>query len=177
MLKIKEILFPSTGVTHDELLLSFKQHYLQEQGFVRSSIYWMINSNEVDDLIQETFLKAWKNFKNFEAKSSFRTWIYRIAMNVTYDYLKKNKKQLEELHVEKIQGESVNTELSDLISKGLMLLSTEKREAFTLHYQIGLTYVEVSKLLNIPEGTVKSRVNKAKIFFIKFLKENGVNNG
>ena len=83
------MLFPSAGVTQDELLLLFKEQYLKEKSFVRSSIYWMVNSSDVDDLVQETFLKAWKCFKKFEAKSSFRTWVYRIAMNITYDYLKK----------------------------------------------------------------------------------------
>jgi len=174
VLKIKNMLFPSAGVTQDELLLLFKEQYLKEKSFVRSSIYWMVNSSDVDDLVQETFLKAWKCFKKFEAKSSFRTWVYRIAMNITYDYLKKNKENVEELHEELIVSKELDIELSDLISKGLMTLPVNQRESFSLHYQVGLTYLEASKLLNVPEGTVKSRANNAKVRFVKFLNENGV---
>ncbi len=176
-MRIKKILFPFAEVTQDELLLLFKEKYSEEQGFVRSSIYWMVNSSDVDDLVQDTFLKAWKNFKRFEAKSSFRTWIYRIAMNVTYDFLKKNKEKMKEFSEEYSESVAVDLEMSDLISKGLMQLSLDHREAFSLHYQVGLTYSEAAKLLNIPEGTVKSRASKAKINFLKFLKENGVNDG
>ncbi len=177
MLKLAKLLFPSLEeVTHDELLLLFKNYYTADEGFVRSSIYWMVNSSDVDDLVQETFLRAWKSFRKFDNKSSFRTWIYRIAMNVTYDYFKKNKVHLEGFNEEYVGKENPEIELSDLISKGLMTLSLEQREAFSLHYQLGLKYLEISELLQIPVGTAKSRVSSAKKIFVDFLNENGVEN-
>lgn len=173
MLKIKEMLFSKPAESSDELLHRFKEQYFEQRDFVRSSIYWMINSNDIDDLVQETFLRAWRSFEKYEAKSSFRTWIYRIAKNVTYDYLKKNK-ETEQLNESVIKSNQDSLEYADLIAKGLMCLSVEHREAFSLHYQVGLTYLEISKLLEVPEGTIKSRANSAKTKFIKFLKENGV---
>lgn len=174
MLKVKKILFSSMGVNQEDLLPLFKEQYIKERNFVRSSIYCMVNSNDIDDLVQETFLKAWKSFDKFEKKSSFRTWIYRIAMNVSYDYLKKNKEEICQFSDDLEDFKEANLEMTDLVSKGLMTLSLEQREAFTLHYQIGLTYLEAGELLDIPEGTVKSRVNSAKKVFINFLKENGI---
>lgn len=175
MLKVKKILFSSMEVNQEDLLPLFKEQYIKERNFVRSSIYWMVNSNDIDDLVQETFLKAWKSFDKFEEKSSFRTWIYRIAMNVSYDYLKKNKEEIYQVSDDLEDFKEANLEMTDLISKGLMTLSLEQREAFTLHYQIGLTYLEAGELLDVPEGTVKSRANSAKKVFISFLKENGIN--
>jgi DNA-directed RNA polymerase specialized sigma24 family protein len=52
-----------------------------------------------------------------------------------------------------------------------MTLPIDQREAFSLHYQLGLTYLEASELLSIPEGTVKSRANNAKVHFVAFLKK------
>lgn len=177
MFKTKKIFLNATEVTHEELLLDFKKRYLETKGFVRSSIYWMINSNDVDDLVQEVFLKGWRNYKSFENRSSFKTWIYRISMNVVYDFLKRNKVVVQEISDEDIFIIDNNLEMSDIISKGFMILPVEQREAFMLHYQLEHTYCEIAKLLTIPEGTVKSRVSAGKKTFISFLKKNGVSYG
>jgi RNA polymerase sigma-70 factor (ECF subfamily) len=118
MLSLKRVLFLLSEVSQDDLLLMFKEQYVKERDFVRSSIYWMVKSSDVDDLVLETFLKAWRSFKHFEAKSSFKTWIYRIAMNTTYDYLKKSKVNIPELHEELTESRELSIEMSDLISKG-----------------------------------------------------------
>lgn len=174
MFNLKRSLFSKSEVAQEELLHRFKQYYLKERDFVRSSIYWMLNSDEVDDLVQETFVKGWKGFAHFKEQSSFRTWIYRIAMNVTYDYLKKHKVDSRQVDEEAGLVSEEELELKDLISKGMMTLSQEQREAFSLHYQLGLTYEEASKLTGVPEGTIKSRAHHGKTAFVKFLQQNGV---
>jgi len=177
MINIAKSFFFESPTTHEELLGDFKENYLGHRDFVRSSIYWMVNSNVVDDLVQETFLRAWKSFHKFEKKSSFRTWIYRIARNVTYDYFNKNESSYNIFDENNMEGKNENVELSDLISKGLLSLTVNQRELFTLHYQQGFSYREIAEFVGIAEGTVKSRVHNAKKIFVKFLEKNGVKDG
>ena len=156
-------------------LKTFKSYYLEERDFVRSVIYWMIRSESVDDLVQETFIKAWKSFSTFENKSSFRTWIYRIAHNVACDYLRKTKnKPGYTENIDELQGKEEKYEIKDLIDRSLFLLDEKKREVFILYYKMEYNMSEVAALIEIPEGTVKSRLFKAREIVQKFLLENGV---
>ena len=135
----------------------------------------MVRSEVVDDLVQETFIKAWRSYSEFGYKANFRTWIYRIAMNTTVDYLRKKKEVLdnsEERHASLSQDV---VELKDLIDKGLKLLEIKIREPFILFYKFNYTALEISNLMEIPEGTVKSRLFKAKGIFQSYLEQNGVN--
>ncbi|MBC76357.1 MAG: hypothetical protein CME64_10115 [Halobacteriovoraceae bacterium] len=173
MQKVKRFIFSSNRTKNDELIKRFKKEYLDNEAFVRSSIYWMVNSNSVDDLVQETFLKAWRGFDGFQDNSSFKTWIYRIAMNVVYTHFQKNSRVYETLEGVEQSDSGSDPEISDLISLGLMKLTPDQRQVFSLHYQLGFTYREVGELLEISEGTAKSRANSAKTKFVSFLNENG----
>lgn len=148
------------------LLDEFESHYLSSQDFVRKTIYWMIRSDATEDLVQETYLKAWRNFKNFRSESSFQTWIYRIARNCVFDYLKKNP-----IYVEFNEESSINTshelELKDTIQLGLQTLSPKHREVFILFYKFEYTQSEIAELLSEKEGTIKSRIHYAKSTFEK----------
>ena len=173
MQKVKRFIFSSNRTKNDELIKRFKKEYLDNEAFVRSSIYWMVNSNSVDDLVQETFLKAWRGFDGFQDNSSFKTWIYRIAMNVVYTHFQKNSRVYETLEGVEQSDSGSDPEISDLISLGLMKLTPDQRQVFSLHYQLGFTYREVGELLEISEGTAKSRANSAKTKFVSLLNENG----
>ena len=178
MKRVKDIIFPFVNIlsnSEERSLETFQNHYFESRDFVRSSIYWMTHSDDIDDLVQEAYLKAWKSYSRFKGDSNFKTWIYRIAMNVTYTHLKKKKKLLSDdfTYDLNVQNES-DKENADLIAKGLMTLSFDQRQAFTLHFQQGFTYEELSSLLDIPEGTAKSRISNGKKKFVAFLKENGV---
>lgn len=180
MIKIKKLFLgaqaSSDFYSHDELVSLFKSHYENESEFLRSSIYWMVRSQAVDDIIQETFLKAWKSYSSFKKNSSFRTWIYRIAMNTTYDYLKKNQQYLSEELDDNVAevAKGQNIELKDVITKALFKLSPEQREVFLLHYKLGHKQSEIAELTGIPEGTVKSRLFKARKVFTDFMNDIGV---
>ena len=167
-------LFNPLAFSNDNTLEDFEVYYLETKDFVRASIYWMIRSHQVDDLVQETYLKAWKNFNSFKNKSSFKTWVYRIAMNVTYDFLKKNKSDfnIDDCHLENANNVDVATE--DLITKALLKLNEKQREVFVLFYKFGYTTNEIAKLVEVKEGTVKSRLYYAKEIFEDFVKEVGV---
>jgi len=171
----KFVLF-NRSTADEQVLDEFRQCYLEHRDFVRASVYWMVNSTVVDEIVQEAFLRAWKGFEGFKRDASFKTWIYRIAINTTYDYLRKHR-ELESTSEHETGGDQDDLELVDLISKALMQLSLEQRESFSLHYQQGYTYQEVAQLLELPEGTIKSRVHSGKRIFIAYLEKNGVKYG
>lgn len=171
---LKNILTPLSTISPEEKKEVFNQLYYENADFVRSAIYWMVRDQNIDDIVQDSFLKAWRSFDSFEENSSFKTWIYRIAMNTTYDYLRKSAKNKVE---EAIEIESYeNIPLQDLISHGIKLLNIKHRETFILFYKFGYTQKEISQILSISEGTVKSRIHHSKEKFTTFLNKNGVTN-
>tara|TARA_R110000868_G_scaffold68518_9_gene202586 strand:- start:6259 stop:6795 length:537 start_codon:yes stop_codon:yes gene_type:complete len=173
IIRLKSLLNPLTVA--DRTVEDFQVHYQETQAYVRSVIYWMVRNQVVDDLVQETYMRAWKSYKRFDGDSSFKTWIYTIAKNVTFDYLK-SAKRYEELSEEKLNSlpsHGIDKELEDLITKGLLSLNAEHRECLVLCYKLGHSSAEIAQLLKIPEGTVKSRLFYARDKFSEFLKRNG----
>ena len=153
----------------------------------RGRIYAMIRNmihQEADawDICQDVFIKAWKALPKFEAKARFSTWIYRIAHNAVYDWVRKRKIQsVGELNDEiftreKIDsgsfttpsgGESpddtmVQSELRMKIEAALAKLSTDHREVVILKDVQGLSYKEIADAMSCSLGTVMSRLYYAR---------------
>ena len=153
----------------------------------RGRIYAMIRNmihQEADawDICQDVFIKAWKALPKFEAKARFSTWIYRIAHNAVYDWVRKRKIQsVGELNDEiftreKIDsgsfttpsgGESpddtmVQSELRMKIEAALAKLSTDHREVVILNDVQGLSYKEIADAMSCSLGTVMSRLYYAR---------------
>jgi RNA polymerase sigma-70 factor (ECF subfamily) len=152
----------------------------------RGKIYAMIvnmigNDADAWDLAQETFLKAWRALPKFENRASFFTWLYRIAHNVTYDWLRKKKIQAEgefddsegrpaiapgsqtTPHSEFAPDVQIeNRELGRTISEALKQLTPEHRSVILLKEIDGLSYQEIADALGISIGTVMSRLFYAR---------------
>lgn len=150
----------------------------------RGNVYAMIVNmvrNEADawDLAQDTFVKAWKALPKFEARSSFYTWIYRIAHNVTYDWLRKKKVQgdeLDDLNSGQIDMAAptapkfdpkpdqamANSELGQRIAVAIEQLSDDHRSVILLREIEGLSYDEIAKVTECSTGTVMSRLYYAR---------------
>lgn len=156
---------------------AFEKVYLEYRDFIRTSIYWMVRNQAVHDLVQDTFVKAWGARESFKGDSSIKTWLYRIAMNRTKDYLKKKTNHSHEKLGEEDglssteKGLEQQAEIKDLIDKGLMALTLEERELFILFYKLELTHKEIASLKEVPVGTVKSQLFYARGKFKEALKE------
>lgn len=152
----------------------FHELYEREKDYIRSSVYWMIRHEEIDDIVQETFIKAWKSRDSFKGDSQLKTWLYRIAMNCAHDHYRKDSRYTQitdDLENEVlIEGSSVNLEMKDLIDLGIQRMSWEQREVFVLFYKLEWSQKEIAQLQQVPIGTVKSRLNKAKVIFTEFVK-------
>ncbi len=129
-----------------------------------------------DDLAQETFIKAYLNIRSFKGISAFSTWLFRIAYNTFYDSTRA-KKRFEYLNTSEIDKKASSTieysaEKSDIYT-ALKLLSKEEKAVILHCYMEEMTHKETAKILNLPLGTIKTHILKAKEKMGKFLKEQG----
>jgi RNA polymerase sigma-70 factor (ECF subfamily) len=134
------------------------------------------NPEDADDLTQETFMSAYKALKDFRRRSSFYTWVYRIAVNVTLNFLKKKgrEKGREDLDEELCslesglpsglspEEDSMNRELREKLEAAIRNLPLAYRLAFSLVVFDGLPHARAAEILGCSENTVSWRIHKAR---------------
>lgn len=137
------------------------------------------NSEEAKDISQKVFLRAYSYLYSFNPKQKFLTWLLRIAMNLSYDYLKKKKGQsfisFEELDFKTLQSltqdlPKLDIETEKLIQNEIYNLKEKYEVVILLKYVDGLNYEEISDILNVSVGVVKMRIKRAKSILYKRLK-------
>ena len=120
------------------------------------------SEDDIEDALQTTTLIAFDKIKTLRNDKYFKTWLIRILINECNKLYNRNRKSLKDIKEVKEESytidKSINIDLYDAISK----LSDELRVATILFYFNDLTYKEISKVLDIAEGTVKSRISRAK---------------
>ncbi len=143
---------------------------------VMNVVYRMCgNMHVAEDAAQETFIQAWLRLPSYRQKSSLRNWLYRIAVNTAIDMLRKEKRILpnavEDLHLMATQAGPEATFLSgeqtELVQGAISTLPDASRAVLILREYEDLSYKEIANALDIPVGTVMSRLNYAR----KLLKE------
>jgi len=135
---------------------------------VFNAAYRMLNNrDDARDVTQAVFLKVFENFQQFDPSRRFFSWIYRITLNESINWLGKENR-LEPLLFEAVdEGKGPEQELeSARVSAGvqaaLMSISTDYRTVVILKHFLGCSYVEISEILEIPEKKVKSRLYTAR---------------
>jgi RNA polymerase sigma factor (sigma-70 family) len=134
------------------------------------------NHEDTNDLLQDVFAKAYKAIRGFRGKSSFYTWIHSIAVNMTLNFLKKrgrryhlslddvdasiqnDKEFLELTATSSPVREADLSELQRRLNEAMMKLSEEHRAVVTMFHIQGMPHAEISKILRVSEGTVRSRL-------------------
>ncbi len=138
---------------------------------VLNVIYRMCGDTQLaEDAAQETFIRAWLNLSAYRPETSLRNWLYRIAVNAATDMLRKEKRilpdALEDLQLRdpKPGPEAIfaQGERTALIQKAILSLPDASRAVLTLREYEGLSYHDISSTLDIPLGTVMSRLNYAR---------------
>jgi len=131
------------------------------------------DENEALDLTQETFVRAWTALPNFKGQSQLRTWLYRIVTNLCYNRLPNLRRSLNDLGddvMEDIPETNFNTPAQEFESnetrrhlhQAMENLDENYRLLITLRYQNELSYDEIASTLNLPLGTVKTGIFRAK---------------
>lgn len=120
----------------------------------------------IDDLVQETYLRAWRGLDRFRGTSRFSTWLFRIAVNVTQTWRKRRRPTLTLVDADErtraTTSEVGDRALLDAYAQALDRLPDELRATFVLHETEGLSYRDVAEALNCPIGTVMSRLHRAR---------------
>jgi RNA polymerase sigma factor (sigma-70 family) len=147
------------------------------------------NHEDTNDLLQDVFSKAYKSIRGFRGKSSFYTWIHSIAVNMTLNFLKKRGRrfnlslddvdasiQNDKEFLELTQSSSPvrEADLSELqvrLNEAMMKLSEEHRAVVTMFHIQGMPHAEISKILHVSEGTVRSRLFYANRQLQNYLEE------
>lgn len=134
------------------------------------------NSELSDDLAQETFIKAYTRIATFKNLSSFITWLYRIAYNVFYDYIR-SQKETSNLDAREIDNhyftEQVNIGQNMDVYQALKKLKEAERTCLTLFYMEDVSIDKISLITGFPAGTVKSHLSRGKEKMAAYLKQNG----
>ncbi|MCK5466251.1 RNA polymerase sigma factor [Candidatus Parcubacteria bacterium] len=142
---------------------------------------------EAEDVLQEAFIKAWKNLNEFDGDLKFSSWIYRIVRNTTITEWKKSqskgKSQRQELNEELFQNfpssldieKEVNQKFNDKnIQKVLQLMPEKYREVLILKFLEEKDYQEISDILKKPNGTIATLINRAKKSFYQIAKQENI---
>jgi RNA polymerase sigma factor, sigma-70 family len=159
---------------YDELVQRYQQR-------IYATVYHMTaNHEDANDLAQEAFIKAYQALKSFKGGSSFYTWVYRIAVNKTINFLKQRKNRthmslndldfnaendpdLVALVSDKTPRREANlTELQEKLNEAMQRLSEQHRLVVTLHDVQGMSHEEIAKIMDCNIGTVRSRLFYAR---------------
>ena len=144
----------------------FEELVLRYQDFVYALVFNIVKTEEsAKDVVQEVFLRVYKSIRRFERKSSFKTWLYRIAFNTALAHLKREKplaaiedQELSDSMVKPAKDHTLKLTLDKLIAK----LKPELQAVIMFHYYDDLKYEEIAEVLDCPLGTVKIRLYRAK---------------
>lgn len=157
---------------------SFPELYAQYKGIVRRTLFKLCGIRDLDDVVQEAFVRIWKGLPRFDGRSSLKTWIYRVSVRAGIDHLRKIGRRGFLMPLDPTLAGATNEEKAhlnrDLVRRGLGALSVEHRAVLILHIYEGLSLEEVAIATSSKEGTVKSRLYYARAGMADFLKENGV---
>lgn len=155
-----------------------------EKKILRYGRKFLNNLADIEDLVQEIFIKTYVNINGFNTSKRFSPWIYRIAHNEFVNALKKSKNERSHFididsdtvfpHIaseERTDKETDERELKELLDKGLDRLDNKYREPLLFFYMEGMSYKDISDILQIPISTVGVRVKRGKLALQKIYKE------
>lgn len=139
------------------------------------------NLSDAEDITQDVFITLFSKINQFEKKSQFSTWIYRITINTCYDYLKKKKRaplSIEQDEIKLVVENKKSTFSRDIeikqdqdeVQKAINHLPIDLKTIIILYDIKGLKYQEIADIMEISIGTVKSRINRARKKLFKILK-------
>ncbi len=145
------------------------------------------DADDVQDVAQEAFIKAYRALKNFRGDSAFYTWMYRIAINTAKNHLVSSKRRatdsaLDASEAEQYEGadwlkeyatpekEMLAEEIKQVVNKTISELPDDLKEAITLREMEGLSYEDIAEVMACPIGTVRSRIFRAREAVDKQLK-------
>mgnify|MGYP000868973984 FL=1 len=154
---------------------AFSELVKRYERYILNLVYRTLGySEDAEDIAQETFIKAYNNIKKFREESKFSTWLSKIAINLCRDKFRSKSHKEENLEdgvwltipqnsYYDPEETAERMEIQEKIRKAVASLPEELRVVFVLRELEDLSYEEISKMLNIPIGTVESRIYRARM--------------
>ena len=139
----------------------------------------MVNARaDAEDLAQEAFIRAWRALPSFHQSAQFSTWLYRLTSNICIDFLRAQKRK-KTVSLTMLQDDEdrqwdlpdsdplpeqrmIDREEREALGRAFQALDPDYRQVLTLRIVNGCSYQEIGEILNLPEGTVKSRLSRAR---------------
>lgn len=148
------------------------------------------NPDDAFDLAQEAFFRAWRGLSGFQQEASFSTWLFRLTSNVCLDWLRARKRRpTVSLTTADDEGEALQLEIADpgkspeeileaaedraALTRAMNELPVEYRQILTMRAINDMSYAAIAETLQIQEGTVKSRLSRARLALRDLLLKNG----
>jgi RNA polymerase sigma-70 factor (ECF subfamily) len=184
----------TSGMTDEQLALLIQQGDKEkfgllmeryEQKLVRYGRRFLSSKDNIDDVVQEVFIKTYQNMKSFDTDQKFSSWVYRIAHNTFVNAIRKTSRGplyifdfdtliSHPVYEDPSAAEREQKEMKAMLDKGLDLLSDNYKEILILYYLEDLSYKEIADILRIPTGTVGIRLKRAKEALKKAYKKLGL---
>jgi RNA polymerase sigma-70 factor, ECF subfamily len=168
---------------------SFNQLILRWERPIYALAYRVLGrEEEARDIVQETFLRAFRSISRFRGQAKFSSWIYRIALNLCRDWIRRERRapilatpegvDIVEMAAEREPAESIETlvarhDLSRAVAQAMDLLPEEQRTAIILKEYHGMTFQEIADLQGCPLSTVKTRLYQGLTVLRRHLQEQG----
>lgn len=158
-------------LTADEQIEGLMREYGND--VLRTAYAFVKDREAAKDLFQETFIKVYHNLDKFRGESSIKTWLIRIAVNVCKDYLKSAYQRkvvpMTEIEEDSLSSEDDYEEIENAdrnvqIKNAVMSLPDNYREVVVCVYYREMSVAETAAVVGVPEGTVKSRLSRARDF-------------
>lgn len=160
--------------------MAFAALYTRHQSTVFNIAFGVVNSSEdAENVVQETFIKVHRNLDGFAGKSQFSTWLHTVAKNTALNYKAHEERRPQSSGIdptvigvttkESPQGDYELDELKANLDQALTSLTDELKQTLLLVVNSGLSYEQVAEITNVPVGTVRSRVFRARQAIDKFL--------
>lgn len=136
-------------------------------GFIYNMIH---NRDTAEELTQDTFVKIYENLYKYNSKRPIKPWIFKIAYNITLNYIKKNKKSMflkEVSHTDMFQEEINNIEIKDILIRELDDIKPDSRMIVILKIMEDLTFEQIASMIGISVSSTKLKFYRSKKFLIK----------
>lgn len=151
----------------------------------QSRLYWhirrfVVSHDLAQDILQDTFIKAYQNFHQFKQESQLYTWLYRIATNESLQQLNKMKKMQKSdedatAHLQNLVADNVQPsadEIQILLQRAIAILPEKQKLVFNMRYYEDLPYDDISEILEMSVGTLKTNYHYAKQKVEDYIKQN-----
>lgn len=173
------------GMTEEELIQGCKKQSRRHQEALYrkysrkvygACLRYAASDAEAEDMMQEAFIKIFRNMEKYKPTGSFEAWIKRVSINVAIEIYRRAKKIVYIESYEEVREPSFNPQTigkldADQIHKLVNQLPDGYRVIFNLYAVEGYTHVEIADMLGIAEGTSKSQFSRAKAHLVKMLEE------